>query len=369
MFQKNTLFLLFMGCILGFLPELAGQNGIFNPSLTELPIILSWDDDGARITANTSDERSSNLFKLTPSRYLDQVGNDLIRVAIGSDNVPVIIDLSEYYKRQDTGKDATALEGKVSVHMPKLALTNYVEPNTFMMKLVSFSKGSKKATQTFIFKGIDIFYPAVDQCAILNSDMNRITVDVDKCDVKYLVMMGGVLNLDDVEEKIPVLCRKYNDRYFINRGKGKSEGFICLKDCDDDDPNAYKNLSHSRGLITKYNITDFQDAPISFLDNMLITNKGVGLNLKTEVETLGNKKKKKNKKKETSYTTYDSYRFFPWYEFINLSFAKHIDANQLMIRDPYDVSYIYNSKIRFSNVELIQFFNELKALITDRVTN
>lgn len=357
MSRFNTLFLLFVVCLLGQVSNVAGQYGVFNPNLSDLPIIISWDDDGARITANITGNRSSNLLELTPSRYLDQIGNDLIRVTVNNGNTPVIIDLSDYYKDDVTGTEALVESSKVDVFMPKITLASFNEPNSFIVELEQFSNDSKNAKQTFIFKGLDVFFLGADDCANIMANGNIIKVSVRKCDTKYFVLKGGSLDLADIEMKIPELCNKYNDRYYT---RGKTNGFVCLKDCEDDDPNAYKNISHSRGLITRYNITDFEDAPISFIDNLLITSKGVGLNLKFEDA-------ENSKKNKIAYTAYDNYRFFPWYEFINLSFSKYIDGNQLMIRDPYNNSYIYNSKVHFSNVELIQFFKELKALISDGV--
>ena len=67
------------------------------------------------------------------------------------------------------------------------------------------------------------------------------------------------------------------------------------------------------------------------------------------------------------YDAYDYYKFFPWYEFINLSFTKYIDEKRMLIEDAYNNTYIFNSRKHFTNVELIQFFNELNALISAQV--
>ncbi len=339
--------------------DLVGQIGHSNPNLRDLPVVLSWNDDGIRITAKTAVDRTTNLFQLTPSRFLEQIGNDLIRIAPGDGTTPVIVDLSGYYERSEVVDASINLlamdQPRIKIHMPKLTLSSYSEPNSFIVELRNYSSELHASRQLVLFRGLDVFYVGTDRCANLSANQNRIVVDVDKCEVKHLALKGGLLNLTDIEEKIPTLCQKYNDRYFI---QGQSGGFICLEDCRKEDPNAYQNLKHGRGLVTKYNITDFQDAPVSFLDNMLITKKGIGLNLKTEAQVTEKRGKK------GAFSAYDSYRFFPWHEFINLSFAKYIDENQLSISDPYNNRYIYNSKVHFSNVELIQFFNELKAMIS-----
>lgn len=361
---NTTQLLIVLVCFFGLFTDLSGQNGNSNPNLSELPITLSWDNDGVRITAKKSENYTTNLLELTPYRYLDQIGNDLIRVTLGTRNTPVVIDLTGYYHNTKIDESSSTLETielepKIGVYMPDLTLSDYNEPNSFIVELQNFSSEAPGASQAFLFKGLDVLYVGTDECASRSADQNKITVEVGRCDVKHLMLKGGILALDDVEEKIPALCRKYNDRYYAS---GRPDAFICLQDCRSEHSSTETNLRHSRSLVTKYNITDFEDAPISFLKNMIITKKGVGLNLKTEFVSKAGKKSKK-----VSYNAYDKYRFFPWYEFINLNFEKYVDDVQLVINDPYNNSYIYNSKVYFSNVELIQFFNELKALISARL--
>ncbi|MCB0632509.1 MAG: hypothetical protein R2824_02240 [Saprospiraceae bacterium] len=368
MSKFNLLILLFIGVIgIHQSNQAFGQRGISNPNLRELPIVLTWGNDGVRITTKTANGGTTNLIDMTPSQFLDQIGNDLIRVAPGAGDTPVIIDMSGFFRRSDSMADANNMypgpRTKISIHMPKMTLSDYNEPNSFIVELWNFSEETNHSRQVFLFRGLDVFHVGADNCASLSSEFNRIIVNVEKCNVKHLSLKGGLLDLADVEEKIPNLCRKYNDRYY---SKGQPDAFVCLEECESEDPKAYDNLQHVRSLITKYNITDFEDAPISFLDEMILTKKGVGLNLKMEYKSTT---KSKNKSKKISYDAYDKYRFFPWYEFINLTFTKYVDDNQLMIEDPYNNSYIYNSKVHFSNVELIQFFNELKALISARVNS
>lgn len=367
MFKTNTVLLFLIVAITAFSPELMGQRANINPNFQELPIVFSWDDNGVRVTSKTEDNLSANLLDMTPSQYLDQIGNDLVRVTLNAGNTPVIIDLVDYYRFKRESSTADALNQminpspKISLFMPKLTLADYNEPNSFIVELRNFSSKVNSSRQVFLFRGLDVFYVSTDNCATLSSVQNRIIVDVEKCDIQYLVLKGGLLDLADVDEKIPNLCKKYNERYY---SRDEDDAFVCLQDCPEPDTKVYEKLKHVRDLITKYNITDYEDEPLSYLGNMIITKKGVGLNLKTEDLS---KTKNSSKGKKASYNPYDSYRFFPWYEFINLSFEKYVDASQLLIEDPYNNSYIYNSKVHFSNVELIQFFNELKDLISDQV--
>lgn len=350
---------------------LNGQIRMANANFEALPIVFSWEDNGVRITSKTANNLGGNLLELTPSQYLDQIGNDLVRVTQNSGMTPVIIDLTEYYQYKRDGSTAEAMNQminpspKIHLFMPKLTLADYNEPNSFILELRNFSGTANEARQVFLFRGLDVFYVSTDNCVELSSSQNRIIADVNKCDVKHLVLKGGLLDLTAVDQKIPDLTKKYNHRYF---SMGEEDAFVCLKDCEKPEGETadagYEKLKHVRNLITKYNITDYDDEPLSYLGNMLLTKKGVGLNLKTED---GDKTRTTSKGKKASYNAYDTYRFFPWYEFINLSFEKYMDESQLLIQDPYNNSYIYNSKVHFSNVELIQFFNELKDMISDQV--
>ena len=74
------------------------------------------------------------------------------------------------------------------------------------------------------------------------------------------------------------------------------------------------------------------------------------------------------KSKKSSINSVDTYRFFPWHEFIHLDFEKYIGKHQMIIKYPYSTNYLYNSRLAFTNVELIQFFKELKMLITQKLS-
>ena len=365
MFRTSTILSTLLLAMAGYAIDLSGQSVNSNAGIPELPVVLSWDDDGIRIRTKNPDQVSNKFLNMKPSQYLEKIGNDFIRVNMGAGNTPVIIDLSNYFNQLSSTAQAStynlieSAEPFVDIEMPKLSLSNYQEPNSFVVTLQNFSGKRRYSQQKIVFKGIDVFYIGADNCAELSAERNSITIDVDRCKVNYLLLKGGLLNVGNVDEKIPALCRKYNSRYY-----GQVDAFVCLEDCRGKDPDSEANLKHTRKLITKYNITDFEDEPISFLDDMILTKKGVGLNLKVQqVEGLKGKKRSKS----VSYSAYDSYQFFPWFEFINLSFEKYAGDKQLMIRDPYNNSFIYNSKIHFSNVELIQFFNELKSVITAEV--
>lgn len=342
--------------------DLSGQTVNANSNLKDLPITLSFDREGIRITTNTNASR--NLLDMVPYKYLDQIGNDLIKISLDTKNTPVVIDLSDYYQNKFAHNkhrsDQLASNSKIKVYMPKLTLRSNDASKNFILELRNYARGKNNLQQTFIIKGIDVFYVGVDKSAIISAKQNHIILDIEKSRVDHLQLKGGILNLFNIEDKLPGLCRKYNERYF---GNGRDNAFICLKDCKPTDPNTPKHQRHGRKLITKYNITDFEDAAVSFLSEIIITKKGLGINLKTETPAKGILGKKK---KKATLDPNDAYYFFPWYEFVNLHFEKHVDEHQLLIKDPFNHTYVYDSKVHFSNVELIQFFNELKKLITTK---
>ncbi len=368
MSKTNTILLSLIMVCLCLSVGLPGQIGYLNPNLKELPLVISWNGDGIKISATGAYAKTTQFLQVDPSRYLEQTGSNDVRVLPGAGNTPVIVDLSNFFQKAEPTADAgnNVVDGhrpRIELEMPKLTLSNYNEPNSFILDLRGFLAGDGYSQQLFLFRGLDVFFVATDNCANLAANANRVLVNVGHCDVKHVILKGGLLSLDDVDQKIPDLCRKYNERYY---SQSDGDAFVCLEDCKEDDPLALQNQNHVRGLVTKYNITDFDDHPISFLDDIILTKKGVGLNLKAKpLKPSKNNRKKKTKK--TVYDAYDHYKFFPWYEFINLSFTKYMDENRLLIEDAYNNSYIFNSRVHFSNVELIQFFNELKALISEQV--
>ncbi len=365
MSRTNTIALFFVIAILGQSVGLAGQHRNSGANLPELPIIVSWNDDGLRIRTKNIEANAGNLLNVAASQYFEKIGNDFIQISIETGTKPIVIDMTNYLHPAGTASSTFSLidaeDRQINIEMERLPIGNYYEENSFVIELQNFSSARRYSRQVVVLKGLDVFYVGADACATLSSDNRTVTVDAHKCEVKQLLLKGGLLNLRDIDHKVPVLCRKYNDRYY-----SESNAFVCLEDCKGEDPDAATNLKHVRKLITKYNITDFEDEPVSFLDNIILTKKGLGLNLKVQQNNVGLKTKRKGKN-VVAFSAYDNYRFFPWHEFINLSFSKYAGEKQLLIRDPYNNSYIYNSQIHFSNVELIQFFNELKALISTQV--
>ena len=64
MFKTNTLIIVFVSLFCGLSSGLVAQMGHSNPNMRELPIVLSWDDDGARVTTKTQNYQSTNMIML-----------------------------------------------------------------------------------------------------------------------------------------------------------------------------------------------------------------------------------------------------------------------------------------------------------------
>ena len=364
--RTNTFLPFIVAGLLAWSCKLSAQ-GNASVLLPELPILLSWDDDGVSIRTKNPEAVASDFLNMLPSSGMDKIGNDFIKVNLGSGNIPVVIDLSDYYRPDSslyTFNFVDEFEPQVTVEMPKLALDNYNAPHSFILELVNFSSDRRYSRQSFLFKGIDILHIGAEDCAQVTRTGNITRVKVNKCHNRHLLLRGGLLSEEEMAGKIPALCRKYNKRFF-----GQEEAFVCLEDCLDDRAAARTQSvwKHVRSLITKYNITDFDNDPVSYLDHLFLTEKGIGLNLRAEVGEGGSKVKFWKKKNAPVYSSSDSYFFFPWYDFINLSFSKNAGDKQFTVKDPYGNTYMYDSKVHFTNVELIQFFNELKSLISTEI--
>ena len=344
---------------------LNGQSSQNSSNLRDLPLELSWDDFGVKIRTLKTTTSSERLINLVSSNYLTEISNGFIRVNAGAENVPILVDLSGYLLKESNRLKGVSLisdtHPTIDVKAQSITLSNYDTPNSFTLEVFNFSKKSPNARQVFVFKGLDVFNVVADQGAKSSFKGKVFKVNVGNCKIKQLILKGGLLNLADLDVKIPDLCKKYNSRYFIKR-----KAFTCLEDCKESDPLTEANYRHVRDLVTKYNLTDYTDKPISFLDDILLTQKGVGINFNAGVDEANKLKISFKKKEEETAPSYE-YHFFPWNKFINLSFSKLEDSTQLRTTDPYGNIYTYDSKIDFSNVELIQFFNELKALITTNV--
>ena len=334
-----------------------GQNGVdtsaeYNPETfnkpPELPLSISWDENGINIRASQALINTNNLFDSKPSKYLEKVGNDLIRINLGGDKIPVEIDLTKYYQELKMLKNGVAKVSNVEaplikVEHPDLAVKNEEKSKQFRLVIENFTKRARKE---IIFRGMDVFLVEADRSATVFSNGNKIVLNVRKSDVKRIVTRGGLFSIDGLDEKIVALCNKYNKKF------GET-AFICF-DQELEDSEIW-NLEHVRDLVTKFNITDFDDQPIAYLNDILITKKGIGINLKKE---------EYDSRKETIYQPFDSYEFFTWANLINMDFSKYLDSKRILIKDPYSKTYIHYSKAYFSNVELVQFLKELRYVIS-----
>ena len=357
MLRTNTL----MAMLLLLATNSWGQNGKLHANAdspaglskpNELPITITWDENGINVRANgVGPYSSNNFFQTKPSKYLEKVGNDLIRINLGGDDIPVLIDLTNYFDviNRDNTEFTSINENEpslISIDHPDLAVKTALIDDSFVLVLENYNKRSRKE---IIFKGMDVFLVEADKSASLYSNSNKIYVDVKRSQVNKLVVRGALLDITGFDTKIPELCKKYNEKF-------GEQAFVCFEE-ETEEPEIWDS-EHVRDLVTKYNITDFDDKPIAYLDFVLITKKGIGFNLKKEDY---------NTKKEIVYKPYDSYEFFSWQEFLNLNFNKYIDNIRILVNDPYSKSFIHYSKTNFTNVELVQFLKELRFLVSKQM--
>ena len=185
------------------------------------------------------------------------------------------MDLSKLYFKQDYQVNRSGYGDdsmfQINIEVPKIGASRFDEEESFFLEISNYSKSEKWSSQTFIFRGLDVFFIVADENANVEIKDRHIKVDVSKSKTNYLLLKGGVLNLEATYTLIPKLCRKYNERYFVNE-----EAFICIEDCAHEDPNSEVHLKHVRNLITQYNITDFDDAPISYIGQYIIDQKRSG---------------------------------------------------------------------------------------------
>ena len=300
------------------------------------------------VRANPALINTNNLFESKPSKYLERVGNDLIRINLGGDNIPVEIDMTRYFHELKMIKSGVAKVSEsemplIKIEHPDLAIQGNNDDKNFRLVLNNYTK---RASKEIIFRGMDVFLVEVDRSAMASSKGNKIFIDLKKSTVNRLVTRGALFNISGLDEKIVALSNKYNKKF------GET-AFICF-DEDVEDSEIW-NLEHVRDLVTKYNITDFDDQPIAYLNDILITKKGIGINLKEQDYST---------KKEVIYQPFDSYKFFTWAHFINLDFNKYLDDKRILMNDPYNDSFLHYSKAYFSNVELVQFLKELRFVVS-----
>lgn len=349
--RTNTITLVLFLC----LPFIGHLRPMQTPvdQLPELPLSIYWDDSGLKIRLKRVDGNNAQQLLSIPSRYLEKVGNDLIKINKGGESTPIVIDLSKYlegkigYPNGYTRINNSEMHA-ITVEKNELTGSYYDEHNTFVMVLKYQSGKRKYLRQEILFKGLDVFRPEADKKTKIELDGKHIIVDVRKARTNFLVLRGGTLQIDNIEEVIPNLCYKYNKKF------GETEAFVCAG--FEGSGEKGWNIDHVRNLITKYNITDFSDEPLAYLKNIIITKKGIGFDLKNI--QLG-----KNSKPKT-LANLDSYYFFDWSTFINLKFEKYSTSKQFLMTGPYYDSFIYSGNEFFTNVELIQFMNELNYTIS-----
>lgn len=329
--------ILFLACMPACFSTFA-QNG-----LAPLPILLQWDNAGLKIQAVDSQNPATSLFELQSSGCFENLGQDLISLKSGEGCESITIDLTAYLSGGTKGKDNLAARD-TGLRRIKIEKTNTMQGqglqnDEFVVGLEGFKKPFT-AGQKIIFKGLDAFVLEADEKARYTRQNGEIKVNVKDCTANFVFFKGGMIKTTGFEESLPLLSKKYNSRYT------EYDGFIYV---NKNTVGKKWDFAHVRDLITKYNITDFEDQPLSYLEDMLITTKGIGFKLVHS-----------GAKPEVSSPYYG---FFSWAEFINFRFERYLNDRQLKLISPYQEVFHYGGNTFFSNVEMIQFMQELKDLI------
>ena len=130
-----------------------GQSGS-QQKPPELPINISWDESGVLIRTQREDVNTNEFLRIHPSEHLEKVGNDLIRVSINDNEVPVIIDLTQFFSPRVLEEDAdeeTTAAPFIEVYKPNLSIGFFDDPSQYTLTLKQFAKSSRKSrTNLFV---------------------------------------------------------------------------------------------------------------------------------------------------------------------------------------------------------------------------
>ena len=346
MLQYKLQFVTVLLCQALILPTFGQHNYRLKESLKPplLPVQISWDDFGVNIRMDGVAPDDDTTFEVGSSRYLEKMSSDLIRIELGEPDVPVVIDLTGFYKPEANREEN---QGMVSVTKPTQSLEIYEREQNFTFELINFSKKRHYTRQNIIVKGLSTFLIEMGPDVLPRKINKKVKLDLTNSNTNYIALRGGTLQLENLEETIPNLCAKYNQKF------SEYGSFVCVRDCIANQ--SEKELDYVRDLITKYNVTDFNDEPIAFLKQIIMTKNGIGL------PTIFQPEAPRFSKKVPDPIT--KYRFYKWGDFINLQFDKSKKEKGFLILTPYQEILYSETTADFSNVELIQFLNELRYQI------
>ncbi len=339
--RTNTLLLLFLtACCYGQTSSGGDKAGLKN-----LPFLIQWDDAGLKIRAIKDKKNYLQVFDLRASNCLEDLGQDFVNIKPGCASIS--IDFNDYIPKEKASMRAVeedlvpkgASTGRIKIEKTNSLFQRDLGKRDHILVLEGYGR-LKGQQQKFIISGIDVFKVEADPDAVFKVQGDQVRVDLANCNTNLLLTKGGIINEAGFIHKLAPLGQKYNKKYveydgFIYEGKSSVGGKW--------------DFEHVRRLMTKYSITDFEDRPLVYLSDLLITKKGIGMrvlnsNVKQDQLRVG-------------------YQYFDWSEFVNLRFQRQGSNAQVKIRSPYGEETIYNGNRFFSNVEMIQFFNELRSVI------
>ena len=328
----NTILSLFL-CVAGY-----GQ------SLPQLPLALQWDEAGLRLQAIQQPGIAHTILEPVSPQCFEKLGQDLIGLTANEDCQSITIDFGDLPAIEKEKAEADLvpkgeLEWKIQLDRTAPIRGGNSGDGTFILEIAGLPSSYPGYVREIIFKGLDVMVAEADVGATyLERGYDRVRIDVKKCQNRLILFRGGAMNTSLLQEKIPELGEKYNRKYteydaFIYESKASvGEKW---------------DFEHVRKLITRYNITNFEDRPLMYLENMLITSSGIGMNLTVDD---GNRR--------------DSRRvlhFLTWPDLVRLKIEPFVDGRRIKFTTPYQQVWYFAGSDFFSNVELIQFLEELRA--------
>ncbi len=303
--------------------------------LPKLPLLIHWDQSDFRIQAVPSELSPANQLAATSSKCFDYLSEDMVRIKAGSECSSILFNFSA------PSSVSRSIDPPIVMKGIDARIKGNLQGDDLLVSINGYDPEDSQRNQLLVFRGLDVILVESDPRVVAQRETNTVHLEVSKADIQMLLFKGGKIHETQITNAIPQLGMKYNKKFveydsFVYEEKGT----VGRK----------WDSEHVRNLVNKYNITDFRDEPLLYLEDMLVTKKGIGLTLQS-VHV-----RAKARKRPVSL-------FFRWKDFIHLELESYKDDRQLQLITPQKEVYLFRGTHFYSNVELIQFMKELRNLI------
>ena len=302
--------------------------------LPRLPLIIHWGQTDFRIQAAPAQPSIFEMVAAPSAKCLEYLSEDMIRIKPGPECASILFDFA------NAAEPSPSAANSITIDRIDARMRGNVQSEDLLISIDGHDPEAPESSQVFIFRGLDVIWIESDPKVVSHTMRNRVHLDVAEVGVPMLLFKGGKINETQMLSALPQLGEKYN-RKFV-----EFDSFIYE---NKETVGEKWNWEHVRKLVNQYNITDFRDEPLLYLEDMLITKKGIGLKLMPW--------RKSKARKKTIHL------FFPWKDFVNLKPETYQDERQLKLTTPQKETFVFNGTAFYSNVELIQFLKELRSLV------